>query len=263
MTASPRMPVDRLAAAHRSGSRLALIFDYDGTLVPLAPHPDLAVLDRHGRRLLANLERLPRVTVGIISGRSLDDLEGIVGLDNLLYAGVSGLELDLAGRRIEHPSAQHAAVVIKHVIEQLEATLAGFPGAWLENKGVGMTVHLRALAPERIPALRERVDQVVADLAHPLRLVDGPLAIEITPAGGANKGSAIDAILGFLGAPEAVCLYAGDDTNDAEAFEVVAAHHGICIGIGPRAPHSAQLRLDTPRELMTMLSDLHDLCALP
>jgi trehalose 6-phosphate phosphatase len=252
----------RLATAHRSGGRLLLLFDYDGTLVPLAPHPELAVLDRHCRRLLANLAQLPRVFVGVVSGRSLDDLQGMVGMTNVLYAGVSGLELDLGGMRIEHDSAKHAVVVIRHVFERLEATLADFPGAWLENKRIGMTVHVRHMAPERIPELRTRVVQVVHELAHPLRLVDGPLAIEITPAGEAHKGSAIHAFLHFLGTPEAMCLYAGDDANDAEAFEEIAARGGVCIGIGAHAPQAAQHRLDTPQDLMAMLRELFDdLCA--
>jgi trehalose-phosphatase len=242
--------------AHRAGHQLALLFDYDGTLVPLASHPDLAILNPTTRRLLEELGRLPRVSVGIISGRALDDLEGLVGLTDLCYAGVSGLDMNLRGTRIHHPQAVEAVTHVRHVVEQLEAVLARFPGAWIENKHIGLTVHVRQLAPERIPPFRARVRQVVEEVSAPLRIVDGPLALEITPAGGCHKGSAVRTIIQNLGPLQSLCLYAGDEANDVEAFEEVAARGGMTIGVGPQAPASAQLRINTPRDLAAFLDDL-------
>ena len=43
----------KLAAAYRSGHRLVLLFDYDGTLTPLVDHPRLAHLDPALREVLA------------------------------------------------------------------------------------------------------------------------------------------------------------------------------------------------------------------
>jgi trehalose 6-phosphate phosphatase len=250
-------------AVYRGGHRLVLLFDYDGTLVPIAPHPELAMLDRRGRRLLSNLARLPRVSVGFISGRALDDLEGMVGLEDVYYAGVTGLELELAGgTRFRHPAATQAVVTMSQVLERLEAVVADLPGAWIENKQVGLTAHFRQLPGDLVPALRARVIQIVQEVSQPLRIVDGPMALEITPAGDCHKGSAVRAILQCLGSVQATCLYVGDDANDADAFAEVGARGGICLGIGPQAPAGAQHRLDAPRDLMATLDELYqELCA--
>jgi trehalose-phosphatase len=254
---------EQLVAVYRGGHRLLLLVDYDSTLVPIAPHPEPAVLDRRSRRLLANLARLPRVSVGVISGRSLDDLEGMVGLDEVYYAGVSGLELELAGgTRFRHPAATQAVVTISQVLERLEAIVADLPGAWIENKQIGLTAHFRQLPVDLVPALRARVMHIVQEVSKPLRIVDGPMALEITPAGDCHKGRAVRAVLQCLGSVQATCLYAGDDANDADAFAEVAAGGGVCLGVGPQLPAGAQYRLDGPVHLMATLDDLYqELCA--
>ena len=75
--------ITRLVDAYRRGMRLALLFDYDGTLVPLAAHPRMAVFDRRARQRLEDLARLPFVYPGVLSGRSIDDLKHAVGIRGL------------------------------------------------------------------------------------------------------------------------------------------------------------------------------------
>jgi len=250
-------------AVYREGQLLVLLFDYDGTLVPIAAHPELAVLDRRGRRLLSNLARLPRVSLGVISGRALDDLEGMVGLEGINYAGVTGLEVELVGgTRFRHPAATLAVVTMRQVLERLEAVVVDLPGAWIENKQIGLTAHFRDLPGDLVPALRTRVTQIVEEVSQPLRIVDGPMALEITPAGDCHKGSAVRAFLQCFGSVQALCLFAGDDANDADAFAEVAARGGVCLEIGSQPPAGAHYCLDTPAELMTTLDALYqELCA--
>jgi trehalose 6-phosphate phosphatase len=216
------------------------------------------MLDRKGRRLLSSLARLPRVSVGVISGRALDDLEGMVGLEDVYYAGVTGLEVELvSGTRFRHPAATRAVVTMSQVLERLEAVVVDLPGAWIENKQIGLTAHFRDLPGNLVPTLRARVTQIVQEISQPLRIVDGPMALEITPAGDCHKGSAVRAILRCFGSVHAMCLYAGDDANDADAFVEVAARGGVCLGIGAQAPAGAQCCLETPGELMATLDELY------
>jgi trehalose-phosphatase len=250
---------DRVAAVYRSSRRLGLLFDYDGTLVPLAPHPELAVLDRRARRVLEQLSRLPRVFVGVVSGRSLDELTELVGIEGLYYAGVSGLELNLAGTRVRHPAATGAVVLISHVIELLEAICPEFPGAWAEDKQFGVTVHLRNVDPARVPELRSRVAHVVEGVGEPLRISEGPAALEITPEAVADNSAAVHAIIRYLGGRSGAFLYAGDDAGDVSAFAEVAASGGVCVGVGECAPESASYRLDSPLELIHTLEQVVEL----
>src|SRR5262249_5821144 len=103
MAATLRGGMERLGSAHRPGSRLALLFGYDGPLTPIVAHPALAWLGDGTRRLLGRLASTPGVGVGVLSGRSLCDLRHLVALPAVYYAGTGGLELDMLGERHSHP----------------------------------------------------------------------------------------------------------------------------------------------------------------
>ena len=256
MIAALRDVLDGLCAAYRHGSTLVLLFDYDGTLTPIVEHPRLAVLDRDTRRLLASLADRPRVSLGILSGRQLDELKAFVGLPGLCLAGTGGLELDLCGTRIEHPQSERAAALMERLGVYLGKQVAAYRGAWLEKKRLGLAVHYRHLPEHFVAPLHANVEEVTKALASELRIVEGPKAWEITPAWGWTKGTAVRLILTHLGANGDALLYAGDGANDAEAMEVVAALGGTALGIGHHAPSTAQYRLPDHTALRTFLSSL-------
>ena len=121
--------------------------------------------------------------------------------------------------------------------------LAGYAGAWLEQKPLGLTVHYRGVAASRIDALRTDVADAIRPFFGTLRVVDGAMAIEIAPDLGWTKGTALRMIVEHVGARAVLPLYAGDDANDADALLAAADLGGIAIGVGPRAPSLARYRL--------------------
>ncbi len=84
---------DYLAKYVGQDSILALLLDYDGTLSPIAPHPDLAVIPPETKKVLARLARMPDVFVAIISGRGVTNVKQMVGIEGITYAGNHGLEI--------------------------------------------------------------------------------------------------------------------------------------------------------------------------
>ena len=52
--------------------------DYDGTLAPIAPHPDLAILPNETRCVLERLANTPDVFVAIVSGRNVNNVKEMV-----------------------------------------------------------------------------------------------------------------------------------------------------------------------------------------
>jgi beta-phosphoglucomutase family hydrolase len=78
----------RIEAKH-----LAVFLDYDGTLTPIVDDPAQANLGEAMRAAVAALAR--RATVGIVSGRDLEDLRHRVGLAGVFLAGSHGF--DIAG----------------------------------------------------------------------------------------------------------------------------------------------------------------------
>ncbi len=250
--------LEGLLSAYHRGDALVLLFDYDGTLVPIVEHPRLATLPPSTRHLLERLAGRPRVCLGIVSGRSVDDLKEMVSLPDIYYAGTSGLEVEVFGVRIVHPQVRPAERRMARVAERLRDLVAAFSGAWVEDKKLGLTVHYRGIAEEQIPALKAQVQSLLDSLAEPLRAVPGPMAVEITPELGWTKGTAARTILQHLGSERAAVVYAGDGANDVEAFQVVAASGGYAVGIGPDAPPVARYRLPDSAALVRFLGKLDD-----
>lgn len=258
MTAAPAGWTAAVVGAYRAGRPLALVFDYDGTLTPIAPHPRLAELPPAARERLVRLRALPAVAVGVVSGRALDDVRRMVGLDAVWYAGSGGLELDLAGRRLTYPGLAAFDRRLDALRPRLDPVLARHPGAWAERKPAALALHYRA-----VPAgLAGGFPRAVADALageDGVRVREVSRAVELTPAGGWDKGTAVRLILDRLPA-DVLPVYAGDAANDAEALESVAAAGGVAVGVGPDAPAAARVRVPTfaefDRALTTLVADL-------
>jgi trehalose 6-phosphate synthase/phosphatase len=64
-------------------NKVALLLDYDGTLAPIAPHPDLAILPVETKNVLQRLSNMPDVYIAIISGRNVNNVINMVILISL------------------------------------------------------------------------------------------------------------------------------------------------------------------------------------
>jgi trehalose 6-phosphate synthase/phosphatase len=86
---------------------LALLLDYDGTLSPLASHPDLAKIPAKTKKVLENLANMHNVFVAIVSGRGVNNVKDMVGIKGITYAGNHGLEiLHPDGTKVVHSALQ-------------------------------------------------------------------------------------------------------------------------------------------------------------
>lgn len=247
--------LDRMVEKYRRNGRLVLLFDYDGTLTPFADRPDRALLPSETREWLVRLTSSPRVDVGIVSGRSLEDLGSMMRLHGIYLAGTSGIELDLRGERIDLPQVGFGGASLRAVIPALRAELTAFEGAWVEPKPLGLTVHFRAVRPDRSDEVRRAVLRLLGS-NRMLRLEEGARAIEATVDVGRDKGTAVRTIYEHAGGRGAALLYAGDNANDRAAFEMTARLGGVALGVGSRAPASARHRLRDPAELAHVLAHL-------
>lgn len=249
--------VERMTEVYWRGQQLLLVFDYDGTLTPFAERPELAQLDPKLRGLLARLAAIPRVALGVVSGRDLADLMAMVGLPGLYYGGTWGMELDLRGERIIPVDSSAARQWVKTLTALLEPRVTAYPGAWIEKKALGLTIHYRQVRPEQSAAAHTEFIALLQPYAESAHIFQAPLAIEILPALGIDKGTALQAIVAHSHCTEADgLLYAGDAANDAAALATTAALGGIALGIGPEPPAAATHRLADYRELTALLAQL-------
>jgi trehalose-phosphatase len=243
--------VSEVVAAYRAGRPLALLFDYDGTLTPIVRHPSLARLSAANRDRLARLAALPDVAVGVISGRALGEVRTFVGLEGLYYAGSGGLEVDLGGLRVEYPQAAAFRRVLVPLEEALLPVLARYPGSWMERKPVALALHYRGLSP--VAAFRFRSETAAVLDRHPgVRHREVSEAIEVTPADGWDKGTAVEFVLGLLD-PDVFAAYVGDAANDVEAMAVTGLTGGVAVGVGQAPPTVSTHRVASVEELEAWL----------
>ena len=265
MTFDLEHALSRIAACRLAKRPLALLFDYDGTLVPIVPHPNLAILPDETRDVLQRLAHQSDVALGFLSGRKLDELKALVRIPDAYYAGTGGLEVDLRGSVRTPPDAAPGRLLVQSLLKALQAIVASYPGAWVEDKELGLAVHYRAVAAHLIPSLREEITsrlQIGAqDTSHKrLRILAGPMAMEINADLGWNKGTAVQMIVANVGR-DAFPLYAGDAANDVDAMQAALALDGLAVQVGAEpSPFATALCLESPAKLVEILARLlHDL----
>ena len=241
----------RLAGAFR----VLLLFDYDGTLTPIAARPEAATLSDETRRMLSVLAGMDRFVVGVVSGRGLADLEAMVAVPGLIYAGNHGLEMKGAGMDFVHPEAPAFEASLAEVARLLDRELANAPGVLVDNKRLTLTVHFRN-APDSQGA---QVDGTVVVATAPyveagqLKITRGKKVVEVRPNLDWGKGKAIEKIRESCG-DSPLPVFFGDDQTDEEGFAAVQEAGGLAVFVGPAREDTLALhRLDTPAEVGQVL----------
>ncbi|HEX9780944.1 MAG TPA: trehalose-phosphatase [bacterium] len=241
-------------------ARAVILCDYDGTLAPLKRTPLLARMPAGTRRALAALHRPPRVIAGVVSGRSLASLCRFVAVPGLLYVGNHGWEISGAGMRYTAPGARRIKPLLASLSSRLHEALRGIPGAWVEPKGVSLSVHWREVAPGRTRAFRRAVDGVLGPWKRRgrIRVTQGKRVVEVRPPERWDKGRSIEWVMRRLRAGSGVALcYLGDDSTDEHAFRSVNRLGGMSVFVGAAgSPTRARWRLDGPADVRRFLAGI-------
>ena len=238
--------------------RVAVFLDYDGTLTPIVERPELAILSKDMR---ATLEALARCcTLVVISGRERTNVERLVGLETVIYAGCHGFDIvGLKGTEIEHKEGAGYVPVIVQAARELDRQLTSVEGVIVENKTYAVAVHFRMVRAEDVGRVAHVVESVLA--GHPcLRKTSGKKVFELRPNMNWDKGKAVLWLLNALGLDEAdvVPFYLGDDVTDRDAFEALRGE-GISILVADQPqPTPADYRLSNTAEVGAFLKELTD-----
>jgi len=238
----------------------ALLLDYDGTLAPFRSARDQAFPYPGVRALLHTLITAGQTRVIVVSGRSIADLERLLGVDPLPELwGSHGWERRLPDgtyRAFElSPRATEGLRAARQV-----AVMHGFD-TLLESKPTSLALHWRGLAPTAMQALRVEIGELWTPIALHYRLAvhpfDGGLELQIPSH---NKGTAVQTVLDELD-PATTLAYLGDDLTDEDAFRTIG-HRGLRILVRPEPRlTAADLWLRPPDDLLAFLRRWADLDA--
>ena len=240
----------------RSGDRLAVFLDYDGTLTPIVSHPEDAWLSESMRQTLGALAA--RVPVAILSGRDLDDVRGRVLVDGIVYAGSHGFDIVAAGG-LRRELGAACLPALDAAETELRGALDEIPGAQLERKHFSVAAHYRNVNEDDALKVGVAVDTVAARHRE-LRKINGKKVYELLPDIDWDKGKAVLWLLETLELERghALPIFVGDDRTDEDAFGALEKRGvGILVSERPQVT-AARYCLNNPEEVERFLRALTD-----
>lgn len=206
-------------------ARTALLLDLDGTLLDIAPTPDSVIVPDALVPTLIALRSALDGALAIVTGRAIPVVDGFLR-HPFAVAGEHGGAIrhtpDGAVSRPDLPS------VPATWIAQAQAWADAHPGALLERKACGFALHFRG-APEAGPFFQAGLAGLVASVPG-FQLMPGLMLWEVRPLG-ADKGSAVTALMAqppFLGR---LPLFVGDDVTDEDGMRVCRAMGGAGLRV--------------------------------
>jgi len=255
--------VDRFIGIVRDrldGTPLAAMLDVDGTLAPIAPTPEQAMVPAETRETLRRLVALPGVVVALVSGRAAADAWRLAGVDGAWVIGNHGFELRTPDGQLSPLDAvrpfEDRIAEAAHLLSAVEPVV---PGAIIENKRWTMSLHYRLVDPDDVGALVERARDVARTLD--LRITEGKKIVELRPPVDVDKGTATISLVEHVGAlaHDASVLYAGDDRTDEDAIAALRTRTERAVTVhvsgsnDQMAGTRAEVVLDSTEELREVL----------
>lgn len=188
---------------------VVLVFDYDGTLSPIAKRPSQAKLPVGTANLLVKL--CDRYPVALLTGRARADIVDKVAMVPFRdVIGNHGAEWVPALR--SYPAERALA---RQWTKTLRKQLDDIPGLQVENKGLTLSVHCRNV-PNRafyLPRITEAVNALPK-----VRVITGKQVFNLVPKKLPHKGDAVKQLIKQTRSRAA--LYLGDDITDEDVFEM-------------------------------------------
>lgn len=253
--------LDRMTeiAQRLRGRTPAVFLDYDGTLTPIVPRPEDARISGQMRQAVRALAA--RCPVAIVSGRDLQDVRELVGIEEVFYAGSHGFDIaGPAGRKLELQQGTDYLPALESAERALRERLETVDGCQVERKKFAIAVHFRRVAEDRAADVERGVEEVLAQ-HRTLRQTGGKMIFELRPDIDWDKGKALRWLLQELDLDRegVVPLYLGDDLTDEDALREL---RGTGIGILVRdeeRPTEAAYALEDPAEVGIFLRRLAEL----
>lgn len=217
------------------GEQISLFIDFDGTLVDVGDDPEplgVSPLD-----LLAQLNAKLEGRLALVSGLSIEQLEGYLGLTtDISLVGSHGAEIRHGDMEILSPSRPSE---LDLVYESLTQTLEAVEGVAIEVRSFAVSINYRQ-APQ-VGELAIRLAHAIAH-EHGLQVEFGKNKVEVRTKG-QTKGSSIEKLMSFAPFSDHVPVFVGDDLTDETGFQQCDALGGFGILVGRMSGTAAKYGL--------------------
>ncbi|MGQ0675424.1 MAG: trehalose-phosphatase [Rhodospirillales bacterium] len=204
----------------------ALFLDLDGTLVDIAPRPDLVSIPADLASLLAGIDAALGGALALVSGRSIDVLDQLLKPWHGVAAGEHGAALRLPSGALEVEPG--LPPVPRGWRDEMAALAQAHRGVVVEQKSAGIAVHFRQ-APEAEAAVCTAATALAAR-GSGFAALPGSRLIEIRPLA-VNKGWAVHRLMREFPFKGRVPVFVGDDVTDEDGFRAARAlgGHGLNV----------------------------------
>ncbi|KAE8715192.1 putative alpha,alpha-trehalose-phosphate synthase 7 [Hibiscus syriacus] len=263
-----KLSIDHMESVYLRSKNRAILFDYDGTVMPQASHnkaPSVEVIS-----IINTLSDDSKNTVFVVSGRGRESLDkwfsrckklGIAAEHGYFMRWSSDDKWEVRGQSSEFGWKEIAEPVMKLYTEATD-------GSSIETKESALVWHHRDADPSfGSSQAKEMLDHLESVLANePVTVKSGQYIIEVKPQG-LTKGVVAEKIFTTMaenGRQADFVLCIGDDRSD-EMFEIIssAISGGILSSntsvfactVGQK-PSKAKYYLDDPAEVVNMLQAL-------
>lgn len=229
-------------------SKVALFLDLDGTLAAIEPTPEAVGPEARRNWMLHELSRQLNGRLAVLSGRSVEEIDRILGDTVRSVAGVHGLERRTPeGERVDlkpHPD-------LPTVAGMLQSFAGGQSGLLLEHKDRSLALHYRGHPPAEAACL-EIAHRLGS--AYGLTVQEGRMVVELrTP--GPHKGDALHVFMSEAVFAGMTPVMVGDDLTDEDAFSAATDLGGFGVLVGDPRPTAARYRLDSPQAVLAWLEE--------
>ena len=235
-----------------------LFLDYDGTLTPIVETPREAIISCETKELLEKLSKIPKCKIAIISGRALKDIKNKVNLENIIYVGNHGLEIEDPKIKFESPISSRYKDILEYIKTDLIKELSLIKGVILEDKGFSLSVHFRLVDRKKIPQVKAIVHESAIPylVRNEIKIKPGKMVLEIRLPGNWDKGKVVLWLLArqrfLIGEKDLIPIYIGDDKTDEDAFKALK-NEGLTVFVDrPRLSH-ARYYLKNTEEVTDLL----------
>lgn len=246
--------VEALAARLEAAAFLALLLDYDGTLVPFAPTPELAAPDDQLIGLLRDLAARPGTEIHIVSGRPAEALEQWLGALSIGLHAEHGFSSRAPGATAWIHGTLPPQDWRPPALALMRAYTARAPGSLVEEKRAGIVWHYRLADTELGRTQAASLERELAALlaGAPAKIVPGAMIVEVV-SDGVHKGRLVPSLVARVPVGSLVVAL-GDDRTDEDLFAALP-EGALAVHVGPE-PSRAPLRLDGVGDVRALLRSL-------
>ncbi len=206
--------------------RAALLLDLDGTLLDIAATPEAVVVPPALPPALRVLRARFADALAVVTGRPVAQVEALLPGIPYAIAGEHGGAIRFA------PGETLVRAALPDLppewVTQAAALVVAHPGTLLEQKARGFALHYR-LVPQAGPALGRGLRALLGDqTTH--KILPAHMAWEVKPLG-ADKGTAVAALMARVPFAGRVPVYVGDDVTDEDGMRAARDAGGLGLRV--------------------------------